>query len=216
MTKIEKIKSKIRWIMRMNVDKNNRQRLINRNFTILASNCIGGILYHSLGLEFLSPTINVYFGASDFIKFLKNPKFYLNGSIEIVEQYEFAYPIVKCEDIFIHCVHYESVEEFKDKWVKRSKKINWDNIYVIMCERDGCTYEDICEFDKLPYENKVIFVHKNMPEIKSAYYIEGTELNGKDGQWIKPLTSYVGRMTGLRHIDRFDYVGFFNKNAREG
>lgn len=79
-----------------------------------------------------------------------------------------------------------------------------------MVERDGCTYEDIQAFDKLPYEHKVIFVHKPMPEIKSACYIPGTELDGTDGQWVQPLTSYIHRFTSKRYIDQFDYVEFLN------
>lgn len=32
-----------------------RKRLKNHDFTILATNCIGTVIYHDLGLEFLSP-----------------------------------------------------------------------------------------------------------------------------------------------------------------
>ena len=50
-----------------------------------------------------------------------------------------------------------------------------------MIERDGCTYEDILEFDNLSYKNKVVFVSKEMPEIKSAIHIPKTNetINGK-------------------------------------
>ena len=43
--------------------------MIDRNVTILSMNCTGGILYHELGLPFLSPTINLYIQAEDFIRF---------------------------------------------------------------------------------------------------------------------------------------------------
>lgn len=35
-----------------------RRRLTNSDFTIIAPNCYAGIMYHRLGLQFLSPTIN--------------------------------------------------------------------------------------------------------------------------------------------------------------
>ena len=38
-----------------------RRRLTNSDFTIIAPNCYAGIMYHRLGLQFLSPTINCYF-----------------------------------------------------------------------------------------------------------------------------------------------------------
>ena len=38
----------------------------NKNFTIIARDCVGGILYHQLGERFLSPTINLFFTPEDF------------------------------------------------------------------------------------------------------------------------------------------------------
>lgn len=151
-----------------------------------------------------------FFEADDYIKFLSNPQLYLDGKIEQVFSDECSYPLIRIEDIKIHAVHYKTVDEFKEKWVSRGKRINFDNLFVLMTERDGCTTEHIKAFDQLPYRNKVIFVHKPMPEIKSACYILTTELDGKDGQWIQPLTSYVHRFTSKRYIDLFDYVEFFN------
>lgn len=81
----------------------------------------------------------------------------------------------------------------------------------MMFERDGCTYEDIKEVDKLPYKNKVVFVHKDMPEIGSAVYIQNSELLGDPMQKIKILTKYKNWFTGKRLIDAFDYVSFFNQ-----
>lgn len=51
-----------------------------------------------------------------------------------------------------------------------------------------------------------------MPEIKSAYYIKGTE--SKDGDKMNKiigLTAYKGTFTGKRFIDDWDYVDFFNR-----
>ena len=41
--------------------RNNRVKLFNQTPCIIASNCNGGIIYHDLGLKFLSPTINLFF-----------------------------------------------------------------------------------------------------------------------------------------------------------
>lgn len=125
-----------------------------------------------------------------------------------------GYPLVDLDGILLHCVHYSSFNEFVDKWTQRCERINWNNLFFILTERDGCTEEDIKAFDALPYKNKVVFVHKPMPEYKSAIYLPGTELDGMDGQWVRPLTSYKGRLTGRRYIDDFDYVSFFNSNSK--
>ena len=41
-------------------------------FTIISSNCIGGVIYSDLHRKFLSPTINLFFSAKDFLKFVFN------------------------------------------------------------------------------------------------------------------------------------------------
>ena len=40
-------------------NRKKRSRLKNTDFTIIASNCCGTMMYHDLGLPFLSPTINL-------------------------------------------------------------------------------------------------------------------------------------------------------------
>lgn len=52
------------WYMRI--------RLKNREFTILCSNCIGGIIYHRLGLQFRSPTVNLWMHQRDFLNLITN------------------------------------------------------------------------------------------------------------------------------------------------
>ena len=211
---IDIIKKKIRRLFRYNLNKKNQKRLKNDNFSILASNCIGGVLYHELGMPFLSPFINMYVEPHDFIKFLKSPKEYLKYELIDVttEKLTENYPVAKLKDIILHGVHYNSFEDMRDSFERRSKRINWSNIYIIMCERDGCTYGDLLEFDKLEYKRKIVFVHKEMPEIKSAYYIKGTE--SKDGDKMNKiigLTAYKRAFTGKRFIDDWDYVDFFNR-----
>ncbi len=57
-----------------------RKRLRNKNKTptIISNNCIGGIIYHDLGLEFMSPTINLFFKNEDFFTFLNDIEYYIN------------------------------------------------------------------------------------------------------------------------------------------
>ena len=199
-----------RSILRLKLNSKNRKLVKNKEVTIFSNNCVGGVIYSELGLKFHSPLINMFFYPKDYIKFLKNPKKYIYGEVLLKSQNQFNYLVVLIEDIEIHCVHFHSFEEIVQKWESRSKRINWDNIKVIMSERDGCTFDDLIEFDNLPYKDKVVFVHRNMPEIKSSIYIEDIDLNGEDGHMVKPLTDYLGKFTGKRIIDKWDYVKFIN------
>lgn len=209
------IKKKYRKCLRYFLNKKNRQRLENKNFTIISSNCIGGVIYNELGLKFQSPTINIYFKASDFVKFCKNLKYYLSLDLKPIIQDQLSYPVMKLGDITLYCVHYKSFEEVIESWDRRKKRVDFDNIFFIMIERDNCTYEDIVEFDNLPYKNKVIFVHKDMPKISSAYHINGTEVTNDKNHKVKGLMEYEGKFTGKRYIDEFDYVDFFNHNKEQ-
>ena len=209
-----KIKQMIRTMLRYRRNVKNRKRLINKDFTIISCNCIGGVISHELGMEFRSPTINLFFKAPDFLKFCSNIKHYLNSPLMEIDDSKTLYPVIRCDDITLNCVHYQDFNEVQVKWRARSKRINWKNLFFIMVERDGCTKEDIIKFDALPFLNKVIFVHKPMPDIASAMYIPGTELDGENGQWVKMLTAYKGLFTGKRYIDDFDYVTFLNTGEK--
>lgn len=102
-------------------------------------------------------------------------------------------------------MHYESWDQAKKKWCERIKRFNKQNIFIIMRETQSCEYSDLLKFDSLPYKNKVVFTHKNYPEIKSSFYIKGFENKG----YINYLHLYQGYF-GKRYLDQFDYVKFLN------
>ena len=58
-----------------------QKRLSNDQFTILSSNCIGGVIYHRLGKQFLSPTINMWFRQPDFVSFCLHLDYYLQQKL---------------------------------------------------------------------------------------------------------------------------------------
>lgn len=210
----KEFKKKLRKKIRKGFDNRNKKRLKNRDFSIICQNCIAGIIYNNLDLEFLSPTINMYLEADDYIKLCKKLKYYLNYELkEIKTNNEF--PVAQIDDIKIYGVHYKDFSELNEAWIRRSKRVNYNNIFLIMTERDKCSYKDIVEFDRLPYKNKVIFVHKEMPEIKSAFYIKGTEFGYNMNGEMRSPTDYKSRISSKRFLDDFDYVSFFNRERKK-
>lgn len=197
----------LRHIIRKNINRINRKRLINCEFSIISSNCVGGVICHELGQKFRSPTVNLYMDAPDYIKFLKNLEFYLNDAnmIEINEGRKF--PVGLLYDIKIYFVHYPSFNDAMNKWKERKSRINRDNLFVIMVQKDNCSMEQIKEFDKLQYRHKVIFTTKQIKDIKSSYYIPGSEI---DDEEVMDLCLYKHKLGGKRWIDEFDYVKFLN------
>lgn len=184
-----------------------RRKLKNHNPTIIASNCNGGYILHDLGLRFNTPTINLFILATDYLKFVKNLDYYLAQELEEIES-NLDYPVGKLADIRIFFMHYKSFDEAKQKWVERSKRIDKNNIFLMMTDKNVCTHDLMIEFDNLPYKNKVIFTHKPYPEIKSAVYIKGFESEGEVGI----LSDWKPGFWKRRYLDDYDYVSFLNNN----
>lgn len=160
---------------RSRINKRNIVRLKNTTPTIISSNCNGSFILHDLNLQFLTPTVNLFMYPKDFLKFVGNLEKYLSNEAELVEiESSKKYPVGRLIDIQIHFMHYSTFDEAKNKWRERCKRIQYNNIYLMMTDRDGCTYEDMINFDKLSYK-KIIFTNKPYPEIKSSYYIKGFE-----------------------------------------
>lgn len=182
-----------------------RERLYNKNFTIFSTNCIGGIIYHNLKLRFLSP--------KDYIKLLEDPqKYFSNSDMHEIKIENINYPVGRLNDITVYGEHYSSFDELRNKWNERKKRINWGNIFVFMIERDGCTYQDLRDFDKLPYKNKVVFTKKRYENIKSSIVLPDSY--DEENENVNNLLQYKSSFSILETIDEFDYVRFFNGEGR--
>lgn len=195
------------YILRKIVNKINRSRLSNKEFSLFSSNCNGCCICHDLGLQFRSPFVNLSLDAEDYIKFLKSPQEYLRASLEFQKDTDKGYPVGKLKDITIYFVHYHSPEEAREAWERRKERIDWENLFVLMTDRDGCTDELLQEFDTLPYRNKAVFTHIPMPHIRSAVYIPGFENEDAVGNG----DAFVSRFSGKKYFDYFDYVKWFNE-----
>lgn len=188
-----------------------KRKLVNKDFTILSSECAGGVIYHDLGLRFDSPTINLWFKPDDYLLFLSDLDYYLNTDKLVEEPHSnLGYPVgVLGEDtkkIKIFFQHYPNFEIAKNKWNIRKKRVHLDNLFIIMTDRDGATKETLNSFDSLKFKNKVIFTGKKYPKIKSSYYIYNCTENGHLGDIF-----HRSVLTGKSKLDTFDFVNFLNE-----
>ncbi len=72
------------WLHEWDWYKNRKpRRLKNTDFTIISSNCVGTIIYHDMGLPFLTPTINLTISMRDLVKMAGNLRWYMDQ--ELVE-----------------------------------------------------------------------------------------------------------------------------------
>lgn len=182
-----------------------RRRLKNPGFSILATNCIGGVIYHDLGLEFLTPTVNLTIPIQDFIRLAENPRWYMDQPLARLEN-PGGCPAARVGDVRVNFVHYASFEEGAAKWEERKRKINYDRLILMATDRGGCDYEALRRFDRLPCPHKVVFTHRPYPEFSSARCIRGFEDRGEVGV----LTNFKPGRLKRRYLDDFDYVRFLN------
>ena len=185
-----------------------RKKLKNKDFTLVASDCCGAVILHDLGLKFRSPFVNLWLQPGDFIKYLQNISYYETCKLKFIDG-GVNYPVGMLDDIKIYFQHYKTQEAAERKWIQRTERINMDNFFVLFTDRNGCTYQNLLEFDALPYKNKIVFTHKPYPEIKSAFYIHGYEEQDSVGVCI----DFRNRFTWKRYLDDFDYVTWFNEQV---
>lgn len=194
---------------RNQINQKNRERLKNTDFSLLSSNCNGGVMCHDLGVQFRSQFVNLWMYCDDFIRYLSDLDYY--NSIDTItflshEESGHDYPVGLIDGMKIFFVHYHSDEEAQQKWNERKRRINKDNIFVMMSEQNGCTMEDLEAFDQLPFEHKVVFTKKPYQNIKSAFYVPGFE----DRKELITILAFENVFSAKRYYDGFPYVDWLN------
>ena len=208
MSLFSKFRSAINKLQRKAINKTFQQRLTNQGMSVISANCVGAFILHDLNQPFNSPFVNLYLDPSDFVRYLQNIAFYQAQRLQFI-QTEKPYPVGLLDDLKVHFMHYHSEKEAKEKWEARSQRLDFDNLFIMMTDKDGgkgAKYEDLQALDNLPYPNKVVFTHKPYPELKSAFYIKGFENEGEVGD----LFTFSG-WNGEKYYDQFDYVSWFNQ-----
>lgn len=181
----EGLRLRVNKLFRLKFAKKRNKKIRNKDFTIISNNCWGGMIYESYNMSKLSPTVGLFFMASDYIKFVSDLKHYIDSKLRFIDPQKSKhvktlsadsrfgqYPIAMLDDIEIMFLHAHSEEEAKSKWERRCTRINWDKLIIKFNDQNGCMIEDVVAFSKLPYKNKLFFTIKNWPVDKWDGYIK--------------------------------------------
>lgn len=201
-----KIRNRLNTMIRPWINKLNLKKLNNHDFSLIASNCNGGFILHDLGMRFNSPFVNLWMKPNDYIKMLNNLKEYMSEELVFVEEEKQDYPVGLLRDVRVYFQHYKSNEEAKQKWNIRKERINYDNIFILFTDQEGCTRFELEQFDRLKFKNKVVFTNKPYPDLKSTFYIKGFETRNSVGNCFEFETRGIGK----KYYDQFDYVSWIN------
>lgn len=173
----EGLRLKILEVKRKGFAEQRRKKLTQTDFTIISNNCWGGMIYESYDLPKESPTVGLFFMASDYIRFLQNLKEYITSTEltfidpqnsrwkdEVSGDKRFgSYPVgvLKLNDkdigVEIFFLHYKDQQQAKEKWERRCKRVNFDKLLVKFNDQNGCTEMDVKKFSQLPFKNKLFF-----------------------------------------------------------
>lgn len=179
--------------------------------SIISSHCWGGYTYNTLGLEFKSPLVNMFFDNEDFFRLLENIEGYMQQPlVKIGEEYETNlqrnYPMVQLgADVKIHFNHYTDFEDAVTIWNRRKERINYNNIFVEMTAKSR---EEIDRFLQLPYQHKICFTmlpckEKDVISVQNPYFLNQYQ----DREWQFALMT---AMKAYNELKQFDLLKLLN------
>jgi len=202
-----------------------RRKLHNHDFSILCNRCIGGVMTHAVGERFRSPTVNLIIDDEAFLFFCEHVKEYAGAPVtapneeesRLLPKVRFPVGVLRGEDrdlpdIPLFFMHFKTLEDAIEKWDRRYRRINYEQICIMMDCKMHATEEFLDRFEKLPFERKVIFSHREDPNrwphnFRFSFY---TKEKHRDG------VLYRKTYRGLREaqaFEEFDYIQWLNDGS---
>lgn len=192
------------------IGKVNNLKIKNKKITIISNNCWGGIFYRNHNLEYLSPTIGLFFMGDDYIKFIYNIQEYINLELEFIKIEDSKYydylrkigynsPIGKINDVEIMFMHYKDEQEALEKWNRRKKRIDWNNIIYKFSDQNCCSFKNLEDFQKFNAKNKILFTTRKYEKIDSIQ-IKKYKNSENVGDDIKSYKKYFNMVKYINNI----------------
>lgn len=122
MSLIRKLKNKLfvklnPWFREHVIIPRNKKALRNAKILLCFVIIVLGVIFHELGMKFLSPTVNLWMNPKDFIKYCSNLRHYSQCKLEFLNPSSYLlanikpYPVARLDDIIIYFQHYATNQE---------------------------------------------------------------------------------------------------------
>ena len=193
--------------------------LESESFSIISSDCIGGILYHDLHKKFLSPTINLSIFGNTFLTFCKHLEYFLSQELEFVTTKK-PHPVAilkgpsEEEVVKINFVHYQTKENAQESWNKRKSRINFKQLFFIY-NIDDVDCKTVSQIDNLIKRGYRFFVicRKNSSEVERPYIHISSFLNSHKHDSGKLISFKF--LSGKRNFDDLKIYDFIINNIKQ-
>lgn len=160
-----------------------KRQFLRTDFCLISNNCWGAMhFYQRFGLKYNTPTVGLYISDTDFVKFCNNLQLYLSQQLIFISPAQcpaydevcrwglinpnnndhFNFPVGMIGDVTIWFMHYKSEEEAREKWIRRSSRVNLEKIIVKWSQRYTDNNEIVSKFLEIPYP-KFGIVDKECP-----------------------------------------------------
>ncbi len=140
------------------------------DISFISQNCIGGVVYHDMKKRFYTPTINVDFNSSDFIKFVNNIDSYLQKDINMY--YEDDVIVGQIDDIKIYFIHDHDIVKTEKNWNRRKNRLIRDKLFIIATDRNGFGEKEFKEFKKISYPKALVTRNEKWKNEDFVIYLE--------------------------------------------
>jgi len=169
----------------------NRAGLERDDFTVISNDCWGQALYEELGLPNRTPLVGSGMHADCFLRFLGDIPGYLASPLRFVATSRHAsvnrlrlrrsiWPMaVLGEDVELHFLHYTTEADSRRAWEEGLRHVNLDRVVVkFTVDKDGALPKHAAQFDRMPFERKLLISAHPHPEISCAVQVPNYVTNG--------------------------------------
>jgi uncharacterized protein (DUF1919 family) len=182
-------------------------KLKDKDFTLVANNCVAGTIYEDLGVKYLTPFVGLYILPSEFIELCETFEISMQLPLKEIKQTNFDFPVGSIGQIRIYFMHYKDFDSAHAAWNRRKSRINYDFIGFILVDRDGCTSDDKERFLKLNTSNKVILSSRVLTKMKGIYRLRYY----KNHEDIGNILEFKNRISGKRIMYDFKFIRWINE-----
>ncbi len=194
-----------------NIARNRFDYSKNGDISIISSNCIAGEIYHILGLQFLSPIINISMDRNDFVSLALDLEGFLANSLEFNGRDKYGFLTAELQSkntgnkILFSFPHEKNEEIIYNNFERRKMRVNYSKLYYIT-DDCGMTDESFRLFAKVSCKKKIILTTRELSS-QFSYAYQLTKVGGG-------IVKYQRKtLSGLYEFQKiWDYVTWFNED----